>query len=468
MASTSYSGKNLLQRFAKVVQQNQDLIEENVNLKSFIRSLEAQSAVLNNNTPRKKNTLQDDSDPRAKSSCTRFNMVTVMYAHIHGFTKIMEGMDSVAVMDELDEILFHFDEILNKYNIHKIKTIGDNYMAAGGIPCKNITNPIQVVMAAVEMQQYMQEIHEISGRKDNIWELRIGIHTGPVTAAINGKKKKSYDIKGDTVNMVSRLQSYSDNGGIVISIMTYELVKEFFLCEYSGKMPVKYKENLELFSVRSIRPEFTINGYGKEPNDNFETKFKLIQFTDIQEIILDKLEQELPSNLHYHNVKHTVDVVTEVELIGWAEGISDEEILLLKMAALFHDLGHIVSYDDHEFHSTVLVREMLPRFGYTDDQINGICDIIMSTKLPPNPMNLLQKIICDADLDYLGRSDMIPVSNTLFKELSEQKKISCLNEWNKLQLKFITGHQYFTRTARKLREVNKQKQIERIRQLIED
>ena len=106
----------------------------------------------------------------------------------------------------------------------------------------------------------------------------------------------------------------------LISVMTYELIKEFFICEYYGKLPVKYKGDLEMFVVQRIRPEFSKKGRGVMPNELFDTKFKLIQFTDIQEIILDKLEKELPRYLSYHNVKHTVDVVTEVELIGWAEG----------------------------------------------------------------------------------------------------------------------------------------------------
>ena len=90
----------------------------------------------------------------------------------------------------------------------------------------------------------------------------------------------------------------------------------------------------------------------------------------------------------------------------------------------------------------------------------------MATQMPPKPETLLEKIICDADLDYLGRSDMIPVSNTLYKELEEQDKIGTFNDWNKLQVKFLSSHQYFTQTARSLREVNKQKQIERVEKLI--
>jgi adenylate cyclase len=221
-----------------------------------------------------------------------------------------------------------------------------------------------------------------------------------------------------------------------------------------------------MYKVVGIKPEFSADGKGIIPNEAFRIKFGLIQFTDIQEIILDRLERELPSYLFYHNVKHTVDVVTEVELIGWAEGCSDEEILILKTAGLFHDVGHTVAYDNHEYHGTIIAREMLPKYNYSPEQIEKICEIIMSTKLPPKPTNLLEEIICDSDLDYLGRSDFIPVSNTLFEELKAQNKMGSLNDWNKIQVKFISGHQYFTKTARSLREVNKQLQIERIQSLI--
>ncbi len=148
-------------------------------------------------------------------------------------------------------------------------------------------------------------------------------------------------------------------------------------------MPVKYKDDLDVFWVKGLKTEFAVHGETSVPNENFNTKFKLIQFTDLQEIILDKLERELPKTLYYHNVKHTVDVVTEVELIGWAEGCTDEEILLLKTAALFHDAGHVISYKDHEERSCEIAREYLPKYGYSQEQIDRICEIIMATKLPP-------------------------------------------------------------------------------------
>jgi class 3 adenylate cyclase len=454
----------LLKRIQKLVKKNQDLLNSNEKLRRAVNELTEKNERMKLRLKEAHLDVKAVELTPAQERVKKYNMATVLFAYIGGFKQLTDDKSAEKAMDQLDEVLIEFDRILKKYKIHKIKTIGDTYMAAGGIPEKNITNPIDVVMAALEMNMFLNQLRRIDGRR--YWDLSLGIHTGPVTANLSGKKKISYDIKGDTVNISHRMQGVGDSGKILISVMTYELIKEFFVCEYYGKMPVKYKGDLEMFVVHGIRPEFSLSGKGSLPNALFNTKFKLLQFNDIQELVLDKLESELPDFLYYHNVKHTVDVVTEVELIGWAEGLDDEEILLLKTAALFHDAGHTVAYDDHEYHGAQMVREWLPAYGYTEDQIEKICQIIMATKLPPEPRNLHEAIICDADLDYLGRSDMIPVSNNLYKELSEQNKIGSFNDWNKLQLKFITGHSYFTKTAQSLREVNKQKQIERIRNLI--
>ncbi len=464
---TATSNEELIKRIARLARQNQELEVEIKKLEKLAEKLSKENERLRSLSGLSEKEAAVESDRKDKSA--RFNMTTVLYADIQGFTKVGENAYSVSLMDELDEILYEFDAIAARFKLEKIKTIGDTFMVAGGIPVKNITNPVDVVVAALEMRYFLEKYDRNKrGNNKQVWHLKTGIHTGPVTASFTGKKKINYDIKGDTVNTASRLEAVSENGSILISVMTYELVKEFFDCEYAGKLPVRYKGDLQMYRVKGLKPELSVNGDGFVPDVSFNIKRGLIQFTDIQEIILDKLEKELPDYLYYHNVKHTVDVVTEVELIGWAEGCSDEEILLLKTAALFHDAGHTVSYDDHEYHSTLLAKELLPGFGYTPEQIETICSVIMATKLPPRPANLLDEIICDSDLDYLGRSDFIPVSNTLFEELKAQNKMSELNEWNKLQVKFISGHQYFTKTARSLREVNKQIQIERIQSLIKD
>ena len=202
------------------------------------------------------------------------------------------------------------------------------------------------------------------------------------------------------------------------------------------------------------------------PNKDFNTQLQLLRLGDLEEFVLDKLEKGLPKNLYYHNLKHTVDVYTEVELIGRAEGLSEEELLLIRTAALLHDAGHLIDYQYHEEMGVKLAKEILPQYQYSPDQIETISSIIMATKMPPNPKNLLEMIICDADLDYLGRTDFIPVSNNLFRELHEHGKIDSLEKWNRLQVGFIEHHQYFTQTAQKLRNVNKNIQLDKIRSLL--
>jgi adenylate cyclase len=240
MASTN--NEELVKRIAKLAKQNQELEEH-------IKKLEKINEKLTRDIDRYKS--QSEKTPEAgreeKEKSLRFNMATVLFADIHGFSKLVEGMESSAVMDELDVILLEFDAIVSRFKIEKIKTIGDTYMCAGGIPVKNITNPIDVAMAAMEMRNFLEN-YELAkrGPGKRIWDLKIGIHTGPVTATISGKKKVNYDIKGDTVNIASRIEAVSDNGSILISVMTYELVKEFFDCEYFGKLPVKYKGDLQM------------------------------------------------------------------------------------------------------------------------------------------------------------------------------------------------------------------------------
>jgi adenylate cyclase len=455
-------GYRRIARLVRQIQELQDrirqLLGENDRLEQLVDNYERKLS----RVKEKDNGIEVNGDGE---TYLKFKTGTVLFADIRGFSKLAEQVDVHKMMDELDGIFIQFDSIVRKFKLQKLKTIGDSYMCVGGVPERNSTNPIEVIMAALEMFHFLGEAR-LKSVKNSIWDIRIGVHTGQVTALANGKKKMSWDIKGDTINIASRLSASCTSGRINISANTYELVKEFFDCEYNGKIPVKYLGNLSMYYVNGIIPQISAGGLGILPDENFDIKFKLVRFIDLEEAILDRLEKELPSYLYYHDVKHTIDVVTEVELIGWAEGVNEEEILLLKSAALFHDSGHIMGYDEHELHSCGLAREYLPGYGYSAGQIGKICELIMATKLPPEPKNLLEKIICDSDLDYLGRSDFIPVSNTLYEELREQNKIGSLDEWNRMQIRFISSHQYFTKTARSLREINKQKQIERIRSIV--
>ncbi len=395
----------------------------------------------------------------------RFKMVSVLYATIEGFRNLNGHPKAQDLVDALDEIYLKFDEIAQKYGVLKIKTIGDTFLLAGGILEENRTNPIDVINTAIEMQQTVSTCI-LDNTKEPFWRISIGIHTGPVLGSPTGKKSMPYRLTGESVNIASRMGMACHPGKINISNMTYELVKEFFSLSQSGKIPAKYKGLLDMFEVNGILPELSENREGLVANRNFNTKYNLIQFMDLQEEVLDLMEQNLPATLYYHNIKHTIDVITEVELIGWAEGLNEEEILVLKLAALFHDSGHTRDYKEHELHGTHIAREFLSNYNYPEDQVETICRLIMSTKFPPEPKDLLEQVICDSDLDYLGRSDFIPVSNTLYDELKDRDMIGSIDEWNQLQVNFIRKHQYFTQTAQNLREVNKQIQIERLEKLM--
>lgn len=394
----------------------------------------------------------------------RFKMVTVLFSNISGFNRLQQNKNAQNLIDDLDTLFFKFDEIVERYNIKKIKSLGDSYMCAGGIPQKNKTNPIEVVLAAMEILDYIQTMKKNDDSR--IWDISLGIHTGPVSAVISGKKKISYDLKGDAANIASRIEAYSEAGKLIISEMTYEFVRDFFICDKIGGLPVKYTGVIDMYEVVGFKPKFSDDDLLRIPNARFQLKFLGIRFGDLEEYILNRLEKELPHYLYYHNVKHTMDVLIGVEVIGVAEKVNEEELLLLKTAALFHDMGQIVQSKGHEAISCKFAREILPKYEYPNHYIEAICDLIMATELPPHPKTLLEKIMCDSDLDYLGRTDFIPVSDTLYDELSFQNIISNKNDWNKLQVKFISSHSYFTNFAKNNREVNKQNQIARLKELI--
>ena len=434
----------------------------NKRTEDLIIEKEKTEALLANVLP--KNTANEIME-KGKATKIKYNFVTVLFSDIQGFTKIAEEMNPEVLIDELDKFFFYFDSVVEKFGIEKIKTIGDAYMCAGGIPEKNRTNPVEVILAALEMKAYMnklKETSELEGMK--YWDIRIGIHTGTVVAGVVGQKKLSYDIWGDTVNTASRMESSGEAGKINISGTTYEFVKEFFSCEFRGKMPVKYKGELEMYYVNGIIPELCDENGG--PNRKFVIKMQMIKLQDIEEMIIKMFDDEASPNLYFHNSSMVKNICNQVELLSRAENLPDEEFINLKLASVFLLSGYISDYDKPMEASLRLVEEILPVYNFNQDNVESTKNLIRNS-FNDHWESPADNILNDARYDYLGRVDYMKLTEKLLRERTEYGKHTDNKSWIESQRKQLSDHQFRTPTARLLRSVSEDDQIEGLHMLIQ-
>ncbi len=182
--------------------------------------------------------------------------------------------------------------------------------------------------------------------------------------------------------------------------------------------------------------------------------------------MLNKLEKELNRELYYHGVHHSIDVIASCKRLSLSEGINDNDLMLLQTAAVFHDSGFLETYKGHEEVSCRFARDLLPGYGYTNKDIDKVLEMIRATQIPQSPKSFLSKILCDADLDYLGRNDFDPISHGLFKELIAYNMVQDEKQWNKIQVSFLSNHNYFTKTAKETREAKKQKKLDELKSIV--
>jgi adenylate cyclase len=181
-----------------------------------------------------------------------YESVSILFTDFKGFSNIAKDLQPGALVSELNSFFIAFDRIMEKFNMEKIKTIGDAYMCAGGIPTGNSTHPIDAVRTGLEMQKFMRENNEKRKLLGKIpWELRVGIHTGPVVAGVVGEKKFAYDIWGSAVNISSRMESNGEAGEVNISASTYELINDKYICKPRGKIYAKNIGEIEMYFVES-------------------------------------------------------------------------------------------------------------------------------------------------------------------------------------------------------------------------
>jgi len=195
---------------------------------------------------------------KGKVKAQRFESVSVMFTDFKGFTAYSDKLSPEELVDSIDFYYSRFDEIVEKHGLEKIKTVGDAYMCAGGLPDPDPNNAHKMIAAAIEIAEFVKESKKNDPDDMTRFDIRIGINTGPVVAGVVGKKKFAYDIWGDTVNIASRMESNSEPGKINVSEATYKLIKDQFMCSYRGEIEAKNKGMMKMYFVeRAIEKETT-------------------------------------------------------------------------------------------------------------------------------------------------------------------------------------------------------------------
>ncbi len=200
----------------------------------------------------------------------QYKLVSILFTDFKNFSNLTNVMDSQELVKELNVYIQKFDEIIEGHYIEKIKTIGDAFMCAGGLPLRNKSNPIDVTLAGLKIQKFMRDYAEEKRKQNETpWELRLGIHTGEVIAGVIGKKKFAYDIWGDAVNKASRMEQSGEVEKVNVSGDTYEYIKDYFECTHRGKVEVKNNVQLDMYFVNRLKPEFSEDKEGITPNAEF-------------------------------------------------------------------------------------------------------------------------------------------------------------------------------------------------------
>lgn len=251
----------------KVIERTQQLNQAN---KAIELALQKSDKLLLNILPEE---VADELKEKGLVTPVLFESTSIMFTDFKGFTQIAEGLTPQELIKELDACFTQFDKITERYNLEKLKTIGDSYMCAGGIPRVNATHAIDSCLAALEIQSFMNQMKELK-QSLNVpyWELRLGIHSGPVMAGVVGEKKFAYDIWGDTVNTASRMESSGTAGKINISYATYELVKDYFDCDYRGEVDAKNKGKVKMYYLNRINRDYAKDENCLIPNERFRKR----------------------------------------------------------------------------------------------------------------------------------------------------------------------------------------------------
>ncbi|MFM7666999.1 MAG: adenylate/guanylate cyclase domain-containing protein [Bacteroidota bacterium] len=390
----------------------------------------------------------------------KIDNAVVMFMDIVEFSFKTKELMPTRVAKKLTKYFNRFDEIINRYHLEKIKTIGDAYMVTAGVTENKPFPELRMCLAALEIQSFMKIQNSVNQAFNrDFWEIRIGIHSGPIVAGVIGKTKFHFDIWGDSVNIAARTEKASRANTILLTEFTRNSISQYFsLVKDKSIVIAKRGGNINLFELKGISSKI-------EKNECLElVEIEKIDFKRARNFILQQLKSILPNSCCYHSLSHSLDVEKAVIRLSNCEGLSIHEKLLLRTAALLHDIGFAVQYDSNEKLALQFADLHLPDFGYEKGDINKIKNCILATELHDIPKDKMAQILCDADLDYLGREDYHELVNKLRQELKNYGQVFSDKEWISFQLNFLENkHRYFTQSAIQIRGYYKQQRISELK-----
>lgn len=387
----------------------------------------------------------------------KFECVTVLFADIQGFTKIAETMNPEQLVDELDRYFIYFDELVEKYSVEKIKTIGDSYMCAGGVPDVDSANPIEVVLVALGMIAYVNNRQSLSR---NFWNIRVGINTGPVISGTLGYKKKAFDIWGDSVNIASRMESSSEPGEINITSDTYEKIKDYFECEYRGKMPVKYKGEIDMYFVKRLRPEYSEGGSLYRPNTAMLQQIQLLKIKDMENevsLAIDTIGAKCFNN-RFEALMKSIDTLSQRQGVDIMTQMSCKIALIM----IFISTELPKNIGDLTADLSLLIKKM----HFSEEQMLSIFKIVNRVTQEKKPSNREEELIHDAIYEYIGSKEFESKIADCYECASLRNKNTSKREWYRNLKKTMSVFQYYTLAANECTEVLIADQIKNLDKII--
>jgi class 3 adenylate cyclase len=411
----------------------------------------------------------EDLNTNNKFSPKRVEDGIVMFTDFVDFSLKAKDVKPIRLLKKLEYYFTQFDEIIERYKLEKIKTIGDAYMALGGVT-ENIAEPaVRACLAALEIRDFMRNERDVAKALNrDFWEIRVGLHLGPLVAGIIGSSKISFDVWGDTVNIAARAEQGTKPGCITITKSVADAIAPFFNLEDRGEVSIhKRGGSMEMYYITDLKEDYCLYGEGKIASAELRMKCGLtsIDFEHMRRDIINRLKALLPEEVVYHDIAHTMNVEKAAIRFAKLEGVSEEDILLLRTAVLYHDAGFILQYHSNEEFAVTMAMNSLPGFGYSDSQTNTVVEIIRSTGSGRAPQTILQGIMGDADHDYLGRADYYNVAKKLRLEMENFDEYMSDQEWIEFQLKYLEDtHRYYTETAKNIRLQGKKARITELKE----